>query len=355
MHQRFLRRLPRRLAVFVLLIVLVILSSRSAQGQEARGGPWRGVRNVSGQVVTEGEAVIPSGVTVVVETRDGKRSAEIHPDAQGRFEILNLVRQTYVVTVSAEGFYSQQLFLDLKDGSDEAVTLQIVMHRTPNRKATSPLPALTDLSAPKNARKVFQRAVQALKANRLEDARGEFGRAIAEYPCYARARTGLASIQIAARELDAAVANLQEAVRCDPGFPDACALLGKVLNSQKKFGQSEEILKQGLRLSPEAWELYDQLATAHYNQGQYAKAQEEWLRVLALDPAPPAEVHAKLAAVYIRGGARDKAYAEMQAYLRAEPTGRFASAFKAMLARLEPARTQAAASPQLEQPAIPDQ
>jgi tetratricopeptide (TPR) repeat protein len=309
---------------------------------------------VSGQVVTEGEAVIPSGVTVVVETRDGKRSAEIHPDAQGRFEILNLVRQTYVMTVSAEGFYPQELLLDLKDGGDEVVTLQIVMHRAPSTKSSSHLPALTDLSAPKNARKLFEKAVHDLHADRLDGARQKFQKAIAAYPCYARALTGLASIQIAARELDAAAASLHQAVRCDPGFPDACVLLGKVLNNQKKFVESEEILKQGLRLSPDAWPLYDQLATAHYNEGQYAEAQEEWLRVLAINPAPPAELHAKLAAVYLQGGARDKAYAEMQAYLRAEPSGRFASAFKALMPRSRASGARGAPSPQPEQAAIPN-
>jgi tetratricopeptide (TPR) repeat protein len=305
-------------------------------------------------VVTEGEAAIPSGVTIVIETRDGKRSNEIHPDAQGRFEILNLLRQTYVMTVSAEGFYSQQLFLDLKDGSDEVFTMQIVMHRAPSTRSSSHLPALTDLSAPKDARRLFQRAVHSLQANRVEDAREKFQKAVTEYPCYARALTGLASIQIAARELDGAAASLHQAVRCDPGFADACALLGKVLNNQRKFVESEGILEQGLRLSPDAWPLYDQLATAHYNQGQYGKAQEEWLRVLALAPVPPAELHAKLAAVYLRGGARDKAYAEMQAYLRAEPGGRFASTFKAMMPRLGASGAHGATSPQTEQPAIPN-
>jgi hypothetical protein len=43
-------------------------------------------------MVTEGEAVITSGVTIVIETQDGKRSNEIHPDAQGRFEVPDLVR-----------------------------------------------------------------------------------------------------------------------------------------------------------------------------------------------------------------------------------------------------------------------
>jgi tetratricopeptide (TPR) repeat protein len=309
---------------------------------------------VSGQVVTEGEAAITSGVTIVIETRDGKRSDEIHPDAQGRFEVLDLIRQTYVMTIRAEGFYPQELFLDLKDGGNEAVTLQIVLHRAPRRKTTSPMPALTDLSAPKNARKLFQKAVLALQANRVDDAREKFQKTIAVYPCYARALTGLSSIQIAARDLDSAAANLHQAVRCDPGFPDACALLGKVLNNQKKFAESEEILQQGLRLSPDAWQLYDQLATAHYNQRQYGKAQEEWLRVLALDPMPPAELHAKLAAVYLQGGARDKAYAEMQAYLRAEPTGRFAPTFKAMMPRLAASGAHGAASPQPEQPPIPN-
>jgi tetratricopeptide (TPR) repeat protein len=331
---------------FVLLVAVGFLGS--APGQVPA------TRVVSGQVVTEEDAVISSGVTVAVETRDGQPWAVVRPDAQGRFEVTNLYRQTYSLVVKAEGFYPLQLYLDLKDGGVGPVVLRLVMHRKPKLKMNSPLPALTDLSAPKNARKMFQKAVQALHANRLDDAREKFGRALTEYPCYARARTGLASIQIAAHDLDGAAANLHEAIRCDPGFPDACALLGKVLNSQKKFGESEEILKQGLRLSPEAWELYDQLATAHYNQGHYAKAQEEWLRVLALDPVPPAELHAKLAAVYIQGGARDKAYAEIQAYLRAEPSGRFASTFKAMLPRLAPPGAPGATSPQPEPSAIPN-
>jgi len=348
------RRLSRTLAPLVLLAALVLLNSRPTRAQAPQGMTGRGVRTVSGQVVTEGEVAIASGVTIVVESRDGMRSNEIHPDSQGRFEIRELVRQTYVMTVKAEGFHPQQLFLDLKDGGDTPVMLKIMLTRAPSTKPSSPIPALTDLSAPKNARKVFQQGVHSLESHHVDEARAKFQKAVVEYPCYARARTGLASIQIAARELDAAVANLKEAVRCDPGFPDAGALLGKVLNNQRKFAESEEILKQGLRLSPDAWELYDQLATAHYNEGQYAKAQDEWLRVMALDPAPPAELHAKLAAVYIRGGAPDKAYAEMQAYLRAAPNGRFASAFRAEMSHLGGQGGHATTSAEHAQPAIPN-
>jgi tetratricopeptide (TPR) repeat protein len=345
MHQGFQRRLPGTLGGLVLLMALEFLSPRSAQAQETRP--------VSGQVVTEEDTIVSSGVTIVVARRDGWRSEEMHADSQGRFDVPNLYRQTYLMTVTAEGFYPLQQYLDLKDGIGP-VTVRVVLTRAARRTTTSPLPALTDMSAPKNARKVFERGVQALRANRLDDARKKFERAVAEYPCYARALTGLASIQIAVRDFGGAAANLRQAIRCDPAFPDAFTTLGRLLNSQKRFVESEEILNQGLRLSPRAWQLYDQLATAHYSEGQYGKAEEEWLRVLSIDPAPPAEVHAKLAAVYLQGGARDKAYAEMQAYLQTEPSGRFASTFKAMMPRLGPAGAHGATSPQPGQPATPN-
>jgi tetratricopeptide (TPR) repeat protein len=349
MRQGFERRLSRTIKGIVLLIALEFLGPWPARAQQRR----QVMRSVSGQVVTEGGAAISSGVTIVVEARDGLRTAELHADSQGRFEVPDLLRQTYIMKVSAEGFHPQELFLDLKDGAGP-ITLRVVLTRAPTQRTTTPVPALTDMTAPKKARKEFARGVQALHAKRWHDARKEFERAVAEYPCYARALTGLASLQIAARDLDAAAANLHQAIRCDPGFPDAFTSLGQVLNSQKKFAESEEVLKQGLRLSPQAWQLYDQLATAHYNEGQYGKAEEEWLRVLSIDPAPPAELHAKLAAVYLRGGARDKAYAEMQAYLQADPNGRFAAEFRAMMPRLGPPETHPANSPQPDKAAAPE-
>jgi tetratricopeptide (TPR) repeat protein len=344
MHQGLQKRLPRTLGGLLLLFALEFLSPRSAQAQSVTPIP------VSGQVVTEEDAVITSGVKIVVETRDGTPMAALKADSQGHFEIPNLFRKTYLLTVSAEGFYPDQHYLDLKDGGLGPRTLRIVLTRAPRRRTSSPSPALTDMSAPKEARKAFERAVHALHANRLDLARKEFEKAIAEHPCYARALTGLAAVQTAAQDSDAAAANLRHAIQCDAGFPDAFASLGRLLNSQKKFVESEEILKQGLRVSPQAWQLYDQLATAHYNEGQYDKAEEEWLRVLSINSAPPSELHAKLAAVYLQAGARDKAYSEMQAYLHADPNGRFASKFRAMSQDLGPSGANVVIPPKPGQP-----
>jgi hypothetical protein len=100
--------------------------------------------------------------------------------------------------------------------------------------------------------------------------------------------------------------------------------------------------------------LYDQLATAHYCEGQYGKAEEEWLRFLSINSAPPAGLHAKLAAACLQTGARDKAYSEMQAYLHADPNGRFASQFRAMTQGPGSSGANAVIPPPLGQPVSPN-
>jgi hypothetical protein len=57
--------------------------------------------------------------------------------------------------------------------------------------------------------------------------------------------------------------------------------------------------------------------------------------VLALNPAPPAEIHTKLADLYMREDAYGQAYAEMQAYLRADPNGRLAPKVRRIMQEME--------------------
>ena len=49
----------------------------------------------------------------------------------------------------------------------------------------------------------------------------------------------------------------------------------------------------------------------------------------------PAEIHVRLADVYTRQEAYADAYAELQAYLRAEPQGRFAAKATDVIRRME--------------------
>ena len=73
-----------------------------------------------------------------------------------------------------------------------------------------------------------------------------------------------------------------------------------MLNSQRQFLDSAQVLEEGLRRSPGSWQFYYQLGVAHFGLGQYAEAESEYLKVLALNSSPPAEFRVKLADVYLK-------------------------------------------------------
>lgn len=306
--------------------------------------------DLAGQVVTDTGQTIRSGVMITLETDEGERAAQTPADTAGRFELHNLRKLRYRLTVTAEGFEPWQQELDLGRG---AVQYTIKISLTPLKKVKeipAPAPALTDDQAPKTARKEYERGVHALAARKLDEAHTHLEKAVAEFPCYARAQTDLAVILTEQRQGQSAEAALRKAVQCDPGFADAYTQLGQLLNAEKKFAESAELLQDGLRRSPGAWQFYYQLAIAHFGLKQYSQAEEEYLRVQSLNPNPPADLHVKLADVYLKENAYDKAYAQMQAYLQAEPEGRFAAKIKAIMRQMESSGALRAPSARAPQP-----
>jgi tetratricopeptide (TPR) repeat protein len=293
--------------------------------------------SVVGKVTTEGGQPIPSGATVSVQGDNGTTVAQQSVDSQGHFQIDSLPsgRRLYRLIVKAEGYYPFEQSLNLRDGS-ATVTAQIFLTRASKpAEPKAALPLLTDVNASRKARKAYDNGVHELDAHRLPEAQHDFAAAVAEYPCYARAQTGLAAVLISKRDLPTAEAALRKAIQCDPGFADSYASLGRVLNSEKRFSESEAALEQGLRISPKDWALYDELAVAHYNQEMYPQATDEWLRAVSLNPDAPSDLHAKLAAAYLRQGITDKAYAEMQTYVRLDPSGRFAAQARSRMHQIE--------------------
>jgi tetratricopeptide (TPR) repeat protein len=241
----------------------------------------------------------------------------------------------YRLIVTAEGFETWQQEIDLGEGANEYIVRITLSPLNKVKEIAALAPALTDAQAPKTARKEYEKGSRALAARQFDEARTHLEKALSEFPCYARAQTDLAVVLTERRDLQGAEAALRKAMECDPGFPDAYTQLGQLLNAEKKFAESADLLQDGLRRSPGAWQFYYQLATAHYGLKQYSQAEEEYLKVQSLNPNAPAELHVKLADVYFKENAYDKAYAEMQAYLRAEPDGRFAAKIKGIMRQME--------------------
>jgi tetratricopeptide (TPR) repeat protein len=325
MKARFRPVTLRRVAVFLPLVGL--LCAMPAVGQQTIA--------LEGWVRTENGQTIPSGVTIRLESGEGVVVVQQSPTSAGQFEFPGLPKIAYHLTVTADGFQSYEQELDLSHAGDKA-TLNVYL--TPLRKtkqAESGSPTLTDSKASKKAHKEYEKGEQALRSKNFSGAQTHFEKAVEEYPCYARAQTDLALALSEQHERAGAEGALRKAIECDPDYIDAYAQLGWFLNGERRYADSITALEGGLRRSPGAWQFYYQLGVAHYGLKDYNKAEEEYLKAESLNTDPPAEIHVKLADVYFKKNALDKAYAEMDSYLRAEPNGRFAAKIRDFMKRLE--------------------
>lgn len=290
---------------------------------------------LDGRVQAVNGRAIATTVTLKLVTVAGEVVAETAASTDGQFEFSSLPHIAYVLTVSAEGFETTQQVADL-GRSGGKITLNIILQPAP--KAPPPIVAsetLTDGQAPKTARKEFEKGEQALAKKDFNGARGHFDKAAKEFPCYARAQTELATILAAQGQNAEAETALKKALECDPGYADPYLQLGMVYNSEKHFQESIAEFTEGIRHAPSAWQFYYQMAVAHYGLNQFHDAEQDLLKARSFAPPVQDDVQVKLADVYLKEGQYDKAYAEMQASLAANPQGRFAKKIKDIMHQME--------------------
>ena len=118
-------------------------------------------------------------------------------------------------------------------------------------------------------------------------------------------------------------------------FPTPIPSLGSSLTPKRSLPKAPTSFRTARVGSLAPGQFYYQLAIAHFGLKQYSLAEEEYLKVQSLNPNAPADLHVKLADVYLKENAYDKAYAQMQAYLQAEPQGRFVAKIKAIMRQME--------------------
>jgi tetratricopeptide (TPR) repeat protein len=320
-----------------LLFILLLFSAAPGLCQETF--------SVEGQVLTDRGVPPATTANLHLETQEGQVVADQPEDSRGQFRFINLSRQAYRLTVTADGFQTQQQWLDVRRGYARYL-ITVTLTSLEKAKSRGAKVSITDLSAPKKARKEYEKGQRAFQKGNLPEARRHLENAVSEYPCYARAQTSLGMTLELLGEYAPAESAFRKAVECDAGFLEAHVQLGIFLNHQRRFAECAAALRKVIGHFPGSWQLSYQLAAAEYGLGQYQQAQQEYLRVESMSSEIPAEIHVRLADVYTRQGAYADAYAELQAYLRAEPQGRFAAKVTEVIQRLETAGVLRSSRPQ---------
>jgi len=300
----------------------------------APGGCLWSDNSIEGQVrVTTGGA-LPSGITVKLEVAENVVVAQQMVGTTGRFAFYNLTSKLYQVIVTAEGYQPASAQVDIQYYASRFPTIYLTP-LGPKKTPPTPSASTTDLTAPKKARREYEQGHAALEAKDLAGARQHFEKAIEADACYARALTELGVVSTLQGELSSAEDSLQKSIHCDGEFLEPYIQLGILLDLEKKYSESEAILQKGLRVAPSDWQPYYRLGAVYQHWGKYKEAEEEYLKAISLSDAVPAEVHLRLADAYLQQRDYDRAYTEMQTYLRIAPDGSLAAQTKTMLQHVE--------------------
>ncbi len=116
---------------------------------------------------------------------------------------------------------------------------------------------------------------------------------------------------------------------------DAYQELGRLYIADERFQEGETVLHEGLRLSPSSWEFHYLLGAAYFGMGKYKEAEQAYLKAASFNPAMPVNFRLRLANLYLKTRENEKAYAQLQAYLREAPDGPAAESVRKTVKRLE--------------------
>jgi tetratricopeptide (TPR) repeat protein len=220
---------------------------------------------------------------------------------------------------SLGGYKSDLVNLFTRTSMESSDIGMIVLHHIAGVEGRSI--STSSLQAPKDAKKSYDRGLQSLLKNKLDDAAKDFEKAVAAYPKYADAWLSLGKIRLQQNDNEQARIAMLKAIDADPKLVPPYLQLGLVSAQQQKWEESTQYLDRAMKLDPvdypQAWYT---CAVANYNLRRYDEAEQRARQAVKLDPN-----HVNPRAQYLLGLVlKEKqdyagAAAELAAYMKYAP------------------------------------
>src|SRR5215813_61885 len=250
----------QRAAVLALALVsFSILSSAQRSGLAAQARPGMGISAqdsfniVSGSVVSMDNRPLKD---VHVELRDstGTTVSSAYTNPAGMFEFPAVHNGLYqVIATAGMDQIHEQVEVQRMPAS---VSLCMPVSGTPTDGTHGSAISVAQYKIPAKARDELKKAEEALGKGKTEEAQKHIAKALEIYPRYAEAITIGAVLKMEARDNQAAIADLQQAINYDENCAMAYLVMGAALNTESRFDDAIRSLQRGEALSPNSWQAY---------------------------------------------------------------------------------------------------
>jgi len=219
-----------------------------------------------GGEVSAGDASLPA-----TDQRDELTKAINATSTQYSMPITQGLRNCELRAVLS-GYRSETVSMAIKSTMDDARVGTIILH--PLSRASSLVVSATTLRAPANARKAYDRGLEAMRAEKWNAAAAEFGKAVKTYPQFAVAWYQLGLARQSQNDAAGAVEAWKEAQGSDPRYVKPYENLTLAADHRGDWAESEKYSRLWIHLDPEDFPgayLFNAVANARLNKPEEAE------------------------------------------------------------------------------------
>jgi tetratricopeptide (TPR) repeat protein len=170
------------------------------------------------------------------------------------------------------GYRSESVSMAIKSTMDSARVGTIILH--PLSRAASLVVSATTLQAPSNARKTYEKGLEAMRTGKWEAAASEFGKAVKIYPAFAVAWYQLGLARQNRNDTPGALEAWKEAQKCDARYIKPYENLTVAADHRGDWAESEKYSRAWIHLDPEDFPgayLFNAVANARLGKPEEAE------------------------------------------------------------------------------------
>jgi tetratricopeptide (TPR) repeat protein len=234
------------------------------------------------------------------------------------------------------GYRSQQIPLTGRRPLDDPNIGTILLHRMSQGEDGQTISAVS-LAAPKDAKKAYEKGMDALKKKKWDEAEKNFEKAVEVYPKYATAWYELGMLQMGQSKPDMASSYFKRALECDSKFLKPYLQMANLHMMAKRWQDLADVTEKTVKLDPFSYpQAYFFNSVANYNLHNFEAAEKSGLEAERLDTRHVfPRVLYLLGLVDIQKKEYEDASKRFKAYLKLEPTADDAATVRSQIEAID--------------------
>ncbi len=240
-------------------------------------------------------------------------------NASGYFEFTRVSPGSYTV-VATSGLQQASERVDATTFSN-TVSVRLQGAGQPTDGVDGNSISIAQYRIPAKAREAYRKAREAVEKGKLDDGSKHLSKALELYPNYADALTLRGVLALNQRDSQAAIADLDNAIKADGNYAMAYMVMGSALNMQSKFDEAIRTLQRGESLAPNYWQAYFEMGKSYIGKADYPAALRQLERAESLAPADYPLISLLRAHALLAMKQFPEAMTALQTYLQKDPKG----------------------------------